>query len=79
MFVAPPIRVPADADSDMMKQKQAEMQAALERVRDLAESWFGLTNQERERLWEEWSEYYRPARRDAPLSQNRNSPQIRQA
>ena len=40
MFVAPPIRVPTDADSEVMKRKQAEMQAALERVRDVAESWF---------------------------------------
>lgn len=60
MFVAPPIRVPADADSEIMKQKQAEMQSALERVRDLAESWFGLTSSQRARLWEEWSEFYRP-------------------
>jgi lysophospholipid acyltransferase (LPLAT)-like uncharacterized protein len=61
MFVAPPIRVSADADSEMMKQKQAEMQSALERVRDLAESWFGLTYDQRARVWEEWSEFYRPA------------------
>ena len=79
IFFAPPIRVPADADSEMMKRKQAEMQAALERVRDLAESWFGLTNKERERLWEEWSEYYRPAPRDAPFSQNQSVPRTRQA
>jgi hypothetical protein len=56
MFVAPPIRVPMDADSDVMKQKQAEVQAALERVRDLAESWFGLTEEERGRLRDEWRE-----------------------
>jgi lysophospholipid acyltransferase (LPLAT)-like uncharacterized protein len=56
MFVAPPIRVPADAGSEMMKQKQAEVQAALERVRDLAESWFGLSEDQRDRLREEWSE-----------------------
>lgn len=56
MVVAPPIRVPADADSEMMKSKQAEMQAALERVRGVAESWFGLTEKERDRLREEWSE-----------------------
>src|SRR5208283_2757184 len=29
MIVAPPIRVPSDADSEVMKLKQAEMQAAL--------------------------------------------------
>lgn len=67
MFVAPPIRVPPDADSELMKLKQAEMQEALERVRDLAESWFGLTNDERDRLREEWSEYYRPVQRAAPV------------
>jgi hypothetical protein len=56
MFVAPPIRVPLDADSDTIHQKQKEIQAALERVRDVAESWFHLTETERDRLREEWSE-----------------------
>jgi len=55
MFAAPPIRVPTDADSETLKQKQAEMQAALERVRDLAESWFQLQEPERDHLREEWS------------------------
>lgn len=78
MFVAPPIRVPVDADGDMMKQKQEEMQAALERVRNLAESWFGLTDEQRDRIWEEWSEYYRPAARDTAVSANQNSLRARQ-
>lgn len=56
MFVAPPIRVPTDADSEMLKAKQAEMQAALELVRDLAESWFQLSESERDRLRDEWRE-----------------------
>jgi lysophospholipid acyltransferase (LPLAT)-like uncharacterized protein len=56
MFVAPPIPVPTDADSEVMKQKQAEMQAALERVRDLAESWFSLSEDERDKLRDEWRE-----------------------
>jgi lysophospholipid acyltransferase (LPLAT)-like uncharacterized protein len=56
MFVAPPIRVPGDADSEMMKQKQAEMQAALERVRDIAEGWFHLSEGEKDRLRDEWRE-----------------------
>lgn len=55
MFVAPPIRVPMDADSEMMKRKQDEMQATLERVRDVAESWFGLTEAQRDQLREQWS------------------------
>jgi lysophospholipid acyltransferase (LPLAT)-like uncharacterized protein len=63
MFIAPPIHVSTGADSEEMKRKQAEMQAALERVRDLAESWFGLSERERDRLREEWSEpgMHRPA------------------
>lgn len=56
MFVAPPIFVPQDADSEAMKQKQVEMQAALERVRDLAESWFGLSEEGRDNLRDEWRE-----------------------
>ena len=58
MFVAPPIRVPADGDSETMKQKQEEMQRALERVRDRAESWFHLTEAERDQLREAWREPY---------------------
>lgn len=54
MFVAPPIRVPEDASSDVMHEKQAEIQAALERTRQLAESWFGLTERERDQLRAEW-------------------------
>ena len=68
MFVAPPIRVPTDADSDMMKSKQEEMQAALERVRDVAESWFGLTEDERDRLREEWREQRDPVARHSGRS-----------
>ena len=55
-IVAPPIRVPTDADSDGMKLKQAEMQAALERVRDIAEAWFDLTEGQRERIREDWNQ-----------------------
>jgi lysophospholipid acyltransferase (LPLAT)-like uncharacterized protein len=57
MVVAPPIRIPTDASSEMMKEKQGEMQAALERVRDVAESWFELSEQDRDRLREEWSQH----------------------
>lgn len=56
MFVAPPIWVPTDADGDMMKSKRDEMQAALERVRDVAESWFEMTEEERDRVRDEWRE-----------------------
>jgi lysophospholipid acyltransferase (LPLAT)-like uncharacterized protein len=63
MFVAPPIRVPSDADGDMMKEKQAEVQAALERVRDLADSWFSRSEIQREQLRDEWRD---PALRIGP-------------
>jgi len=56
MFCAPPIRVPADADSDVMKAKQDEVQEALERCREVAESWFDLTESERETIRDEWRE-----------------------
>lgn len=45
----PPIYVPQDADSEMIRAKHEEMQKALEHVRDLTEGWFHLTEQERNR------------------------------
>lgn len=45
-----PIWVPRDADSDTIKAKHQEMQKELERVRDLAEGWFHLTEEQRNRL-----------------------------
>jgi lysophospholipid acyltransferase (LPLAT)-like uncharacterized protein len=67
MFVAPLIRVPSDADSEVMKAKQAELQAALELARDVAESWFQLDEKARNRIREEWSETG-SRRRPAPRS-----------
>ncbi len=52
--IAPPIYVSQDADREQMERKQAEMQAALERVRELTESWFTLSDQEREQRRVEW-------------------------
>ena len=49
MVSAPLILVSPEADAEELKRKHAEMQAALERVRDVAESWFGLSEAERER------------------------------
>jgi lysophospholipid acyltransferase (LPLAT)-like uncharacterized protein len=56
MFVAPPIRMPAGADSETVRAKQAEVQAALERVRDIAESWFAKPESERDAIRDEWRE-----------------------
>lgn len=48
MLFAPPIYVPKDASSEVMEAKHAEMQRELERVRDIAESWFSLSEEARE-------------------------------
>jgi lysophospholipid acyltransferase (LPLAT)-like uncharacterized protein len=53
---APLILVAQDADAEEMKRKHTEMQAALERVRDLAESWFGLSEPERKALRKEFGQ-----------------------
>ena len=55
MVVAPPLYVPADASAEMMDGKCAEMQNILIRVRDVAESWFQITEAEREQLRKEWN------------------------
>ena len=55
MFLAPAVRVPSDAGSEVMHQKQAEMQAALEKVRDAAESWFQLSDQQRKEVRATWN------------------------
>lgn len=47
---AKPIYVPKDADPDTIQAKHAEMQRALERVRDLAEGWFTFSEEERQRI-----------------------------
>lgn len=60
IFIAPPIRVPIDAESDAIHAKQAEVQAALERVRDLAENWFNLSEREKDQLRREWSDQNHP-------------------
>jgi lysophospholipid acyltransferase (LPLAT)-like uncharacterized protein len=57
MFVGPPIHVPVDAGSDILHAKQTEMQAALERVRDAAESWFRVTERQQDEVREEWSKW----------------------
>jgi lysophospholipid acyltransferase (LPLAT)-like uncharacterized protein len=46
---AAPIEVPADADAEMLEAKHAEMQKGLERVRDIAEGWFGFSEEERQK------------------------------
>jgi hypothetical protein len=47
--------VPKNASSELMEAKHAEMQRELERVRDIAESWFSLSDAEREKHRTEFS------------------------
>jgi lysophospholipid acyltransferase (LPLAT)-like uncharacterized protein len=48
-----PIYVPQDADSETIKAKHEEMQKQLERVRDITEGWFAMTEEERNRYRKE--------------------------
>jgi lysophospholipid acyltransferase (LPLAT)-like uncharacterized protein len=56
LVMAPAIYVSQDADASEIERKIAEMQAALGRVRDVAESWFQLRDEERARVRKEWDE-----------------------
>jgi lysophospholipid acyltransferase (LPLAT)-like uncharacterized protein len=58
MVCAPAIRVSLDADSEAVRRKQAEVQASLERIRDIAECWFDLTEDERDRIRADWRQSY---------------------
>lgn len=55
MLFAPPIYVPKDANAEEMETKHAEMQGELERVRDIAEAWFSMNADEREKHRTEFS------------------------
>jgi lysophospholipid acyltransferase (LPLAT)-like uncharacterized protein len=55
VVIAPPIEVGQDANRETVEQKHQEMQKTLERLRDVAESWFSLTDAEREREREFWN------------------------
>src|SRR6266481_4738909 len=50
ILFAPPIYVSKDADAEVMEAKHGEMQRELERVRDIAEGWFALSEDERGKL-----------------------------
>lgn len=55
ILCAPPIYVPRDADASAMEERQAKMQSELERVRDVAESWFQMSETERRKHRAEFS------------------------
>ena len=50
VFIHPLIAVPPDCNKEQLEEKHAEMQRALDRVRDAAEGWFRLPQGEREAL-----------------------------
>jgi lysophospholipid acyltransferase (LPLAT)-like uncharacterized protein len=51
-----PIEVAPHADRAEVEAKHAELQAALERVRDLGESWFAISEKERAAARAEWND-----------------------
>jgi hypothetical protein len=55
ILFAPPIYVPPDANADVLESKHVEMQRELERVRDIAESWFSLSEADRQNFRAEFS------------------------
>ncbi len=48
LLFSPPIFVPENSTPEQLESKHLEMQRELERVRDIAESWFSLTEAERD-------------------------------
>jgi lysophospholipid acyltransferase (LPLAT)-like uncharacterized protein len=55
LVIAPPIEVAEDINREGLEEKHQEMQKMLERVRDLAETWFSLSEVERERERAVWN------------------------
>ena len=55
MLFHPPIWVADDADREELERKHAEMQKALELVRDTAQGWWKLTPAQQERLRTKWN------------------------
>ena len=56
LVIAPPIEVPEDVNREGLEEKHQEMQTMLERVRDVAENWFSLSDEERDRERAIWNE-----------------------
>ena len=50
IFKAPPIYIPAEADEAAIEAKHGEMQAMLDRLRELGERWWKLSREEQARL-----------------------------
>lgn len=48
LVIAPTLEVPMDADHDALEKKHQEMQQVLEQLRDTAENWYSMSEEERE-------------------------------
>ncbi len=55
LIIAPVLEVSKDTDHEGLEKKHQEMQKILERLRDVAESWFLLTEEEQERARAIWN------------------------
>ena len=55
LVFAPLLPVPEGIDRDDLEKKHVEMQKMLEQVRDVGESWFSLTNEEKDRQRAIWN------------------------
>ena len=54
LILSSPIFVPEDANSEVLDAKHAEMQSELERLRDIAENWFSMSDTERQKYRNEF-------------------------
>ena len=54
LIFSPPIFVPEDANSEVLEAKHAVMQSELERLRDIAENWFSMSDTERQKYRNEF-------------------------
>lgn len=55
LVISPPIEIPGEIGRDAVERKQADLQRALERARETAESWFKLSSADRERQRGIWN------------------------
>src|SRR6202166_2167560 len=55
LIIAPVLEVSKVTDHDGLEKRHQEIQKMLERLRDVAESWFSLTEEERERARAFWN------------------------
>ena len=55
LIIAPTLEVPKETDHDGLEKKHQEMQKILDGLRDAAEGWFSLTEEQRETERKKWN------------------------